>query len=113
MGDYLQETAKTISVEVAYATPQRQLIVALEVPLGTTAYQALVMSNIAAEFPAINLQKDPVGIFSQLLNGKGRPSAKEYVLQERDRIEIYRPLTIDPKQARRERANTARKNLKA
>jgi putative ubiquitin-RnfH superfamily antitoxin RatB of RatAB toxin-antitoxin module len=50
-----------------------------------------------------------MGIFSKLLDGKGRPTAKEYVLQIRDRVEIYRPLTIDPMQARLNRAETAKK----
>jgi putative ubiquitin-RnfH superfamily antitoxin RatB of RatAB toxin-antitoxin module len=101
--------AKTILVEVAFATPSKQLIVPLIVPLGTTAYQAVVLSNIKDEFDEINLDTMPMGIFSKLLDGKGRPTAKEYVLQIRDRVEIYRPLTIDPMQARLNRAETAKK----
>ena len=49
-----------------------------------------------------------MGIFSKLLDGKGRPTAKEYVLQARDRVEIYRPLIIDPMQARLDRAQKAK-----
>jgi putative ubiquitin-RnfH superfamily antitoxin RatB of RatAB toxin-antitoxin module len=101
--------AKTILVEVAFATPSKQLIVALTVPVGTTAYQAVVLSNIKDEFDEIDLDTMPMGIFSKLLDGKGRPTAKEYVLQVRDRVEIYRPLTIDPMQARLNRAETAKK----
>lgn len=98
-----------IRVEVAYATPQRQLIVPLTVPLGTTALQAVQQSNIAAEFPEINIQKDPMGIFSKPLDGKGRPQPAEYLLSAGDRVEIYRPLIIDPKAARLQRAKTAKK----
>jgi putative ubiquitin-RnfH superfamily antitoxin RatB of RatAB toxin-antitoxin module len=101
--------AKTILVEVAFATPSKQLIVPLTVPIGTTAYQAAVLSNIKDEFDEIDLDAMPMGIFSKLLDGKGRPTAKEYVLQIRDRVEIYRPLTIDPMQARLNRAETAKK----
>jgi len=101
--------AKTILVEVAFATPSKQLIVPLTVPIGTTAYQAVVLSNIKDEFDEIDLDTMPMGIFSKLLDGKGRPTAKEYVLQIRDRVEIYRPLTIDPMQARLNRAETSKK----
>ena len=101
--------AKTILVEVAFATPSKQLIVPLTVPVGTTAYQAAVLSNIKDEFDEIDLDAMPMGIFSKLLDGKGRPTAKEYVLQIRDRVEIYRPLTIDPMQARLNRAETSKK----
>ena len=100
--------AKTILVEVAFATPSKQLIVPLTVPIGTTAYQAVVLSNIKDEFDEIDLDAMPMGIFSKLLDGKGRPTAKEYVLQIRDRVEIYRPLTIDPMQARLNRAETSK-----
>ncbi|MEX0962947.1 MAG: RnfH family protein [Pseudohongiellaceae bacterium] len=94
-----------IVVEVAYATPERQLIVPLQVPLGTTALQAVELSNIAAEFAEIDIAKDPMGIFSKPLDGKGRPLPDEYVLSAGDRVEIYRPLLIDPKAARLDRAN--------
>lgn len=93
-----------IEVEVAYATPERQLIIALNVPVGTTAYEAVQLSGIEKEFPGINVDKDPMGIFSKLLDGKTRPLPREYILQNRDRVEIYRPLLIDPKQARLKRA---------
>ncbi len=56
-----------IPVEVAYATPAKQLIVTLEVPRGTTAYEAVILSGIAAEFDGIDPENDPMGIFSKLL----------------------------------------------
>ncbi len=101
--------SNVIEVEVAYATPERQEIIALQVPVGTTAYEAVQRSEITAMFPEINLDTDPMGIFSQPMDGKKLPLAAEYVLDNRDRVEIYRPLQIDPKQARLERAAKKKK----
>lgn len=96
--------ADLIDVEVAYATPEKQRIISLKVTSGTTAYDAVVKSGIVEEFPQIDVESDPMGIFSEVLDGKKRPLPAEYVLGERDRVEIYRPLIIDPKQARLARA---------
>jgi len=49
-----------------------------------------------------------MGIFSQVLGTKGLPEPKDYQLQERDRVEIYRPLIVDPKEVRRRRAEEAK-----
>jgi hypothetical protein len=103
-----EDEIERIPVEIAYATPEKQLIIALDVPLGTTAYEAVVLSKITDEFSAINLETDPMGIFSKVLNGKGRPSPREYVLLAKDRVEIYRPLIIDPKAARLQRAASSK-----
>ncbi len=102
------DQAAMITVEVAYGTPARQLIVPLVVPEGTTAYEAVQRSNIAAEFSEIDIDKDPMGIFSKPLDGKGRPKPDEYVMSKGDRVEIYRPLLIDPKAARLDRVKTSR-----
>ena len=99
---------KLIAVEVAYATPERQLIVPLAVPVGTTAMEAVRRSNIAAEFAEIDIEKDQMGIFSKPLDGKGRPLPDEYELCAWDRVEIYRPLLIDPKAARLDRVKTSK-----
>ena len=93
-----------ILVEVAYATPEKQLILELEVIKGTTAIEAVKQSRITSEFPVIDLEKDAMGIFSSLLDGKDYPLPNEYELLPLDRVEIYRPLIIDPKQARSARA---------
>ena len=106
------DKAAMITVEVAYATPTRQLLVPLVVPEGTTAYEAMQRSNIAAEFSEIDIDKDPMGIFSRPLDGKGRPLPAEYVMSAGDRVEIYRPLLIDPKAARLDRAKTAKPKKK-
>lgn len=88
-----------IKVEVAYATPEKQLIVELEVAKGTTMVEAVAKSGIEMEFPGLQTTGAPMGLF-------GRKVAKPEleVLNEGDRIEIYRPLLIDPKQARLNRA---------
>lgn len=104
MANNADKVSELIDVEVAYATPERQKIIALQVPVGTTAYEAVLSSGIVELFPQIDLNKDSMGIFSQLMDGKKLPLAAEYILENRDRVEIYRPLQIDPKQARLERA---------
>lgn len=105
---YDDEEQALISVEVAYATPERQLILTLEVPRGSSAYEAVRLSKITDEFPAIDIDSDPMGIFSRVLDGKNMPGPKDYRLSPRDRVEIYRPLIIDPKQARLNRAAIAK-----
>lgn len=99
-----EDKAKAIDVEVAYATPAKQKIIKLSVPVGTSAYDAVIQSGITGHFDDIDPDKNAMGIFSKPLNGKGRPLPKEYRLEAGDRVEIYRPLQIDPKQARLQRA---------
>ncbi len=98
-----------LAVEVACALPERQKIVKLTVSPGTTARQAVRLSNIALAFPEIDVDSAPLGIFGQLLGSKGLPSAEQYELQPLDRVEIYRPLKIDPKEVRKQRAARAQR----
>lgn len=107
-----QATA-TIVVEVAYALPERQKIIALNVAPGTTALEAVRRSGIAVHFPDIDVDSADMGIFSKALDGKALPVPAEYVLEEHDRVEIYRPLQIDPKAARLARAEKAKKRKAA
>ncbi|MFT5591654.1 MAG: putative ubiquitin-RnfH superfamily antitoxin RatB of RatAB toxin-antitoxin module [Oceanicoccus sp.] len=93
-----------IRVEVAYATPEKQRIIALDVEEGCTVYQAAEQSGICAVFPEINLTDAKMGIF-----GKAVRNPKDEVLKEADRVEVYRPLIIDPKAARANRAAKAAK----
>ncbi len=93
-----------ISVEVVYALPHQQKIIALLVKPGTTAQQAAQQSRITDYFPNIDLGNAAMGIFGQTLGTKGLESAANHVLHEGDRVEIYRPLIVDPKDARRRRA---------
>jgi putative ubiquitin-RnfH superfamily antitoxin RatB of RatAB toxin-antitoxin module len=93
-----------ITVEVAYALPHKQKIIALLVPPGTTALQAAERSEIIKHFPDIDLTAAKMGIFGQSLGTKGMDTAASHVLHQGDRVEIYRPLTFDPKETRRKRA---------
>ncbi len=86
-----------ITVEVAYARPDEQRIIELQVPPGTTVAEAIERSGIVEQFPEIDLAKNKVGIFGKL-------SKLDNVLQAGDRVEIYRPLIADPKEARKKRA---------
>src|SRR5690349_17936408 len=88
-------TPQLISVEVAYALPERQRIVVLEVRQGCTAYEAVLQSGILKEFPEIDPEQVDMGIFSHNLDGKSLPLPKEYRLKPKDRVEIYRPLLLD------------------
>ncbi|MBU3736726.1 MAG: RnfH family protein [Methylobacterium sp.] len=84
-------------VEVAYATPQKQLIIPLKVAPGTTAEQAVLASGVLQKFPEIDLAQNKLGIFGKLIKN-------DLELREHDRVEIYRPLIADPKEVRRQRA---------
>ncbi len=91
-----------IRVEVAYALPDRQRIVALVLPPGTSARQAVTLAELERYFPevpAATFAEADLGIFGQLLRD---PEAHR--LREGDRVEVYRPLEIDPKEARARRA---------
>ncbi|MBK8509372.1 MAG: RnfH family protein [Candidatus Competibacter sp.] len=87
----------TIRVEVAYARPDEQVIVSIDVPEGATLEQAIIQSRIVEQFPEIQPHSAKVGIFGKLakLSATARPG---------DRVEIYRPLLADPKEIRKKRA---------
>ncbi len=93
----MDQTKRTIFVEVAYALPEEQVLLGLDVPEGTTAEQAVKLSGILQRFPDIELGKNKMGIF-------GKVCKADEVLREKDRVEIYRPLIADPKESRRKRA---------
>lgn len=95
---------ESIAVEVAYARPDKQKIIALLVEPGTTALQAVERSGIDKIFPEIEIATAKMGIFGQALGTKGLKPAAQHQLEAGDRVEIYRPLTSDPKEARRKRA---------
>jgi putative ubiquitin-RnfH superfamily antitoxin RatB of RatAB toxin-antitoxin module len=93
--------ASKIPVEVAYALPGKQEIVALEVSPGTTAQAAVEQSNINRHYPGLVLEGARLGIF-------GKAVKADYVLHAGDRVEIYRPLIADPKDSRKKRAAEAK-----
>jgi len=99
------ESDKTINVEVAYALPETQRIISLEVNEGTELIDAVKQSGILEEFSGIDIEKAKVGIFGKLKKANT-------VLREGDRVEIYRKLIADPKQVRKERAEQGKQMRK-
>ncbi len=85
--------SQTILVEVAYALPDKQSIYALRVPVNATALEAVNRSPLLTDYPAAVVEQ--VGIFS-------RPVSHDTLLREGDRVEVYRPLKVDPKERRRQ-----------
>ena len=92
-------TGDMIKVEVAYALPERQLIIPVQVKKGTSMFDAAVQSGIAGKFEDLDLESAPMGVF-----GKAERKPKERVLEEGERVEIYRQLIADPKEVRKKRA---------
>jgi putative ubiquitin-RnfH superfamily antitoxin RatB of RatAB toxin-antitoxin module len=86
-----------ITVEVAYARSDEQVILELKVEPQATVEEIIRRSGILERFPEIDLASNKVGIF-------GKPVKLEASARDRDRIEIYRPLIADPKEVRRRRA---------
>ncbi len=86
-----------IDVEVAYARPDEQVIVPLQMAAGTTVEEAIRRSGVLDRFPEIDLAQAKVGVF-------GKVGRLDQVLGPGDRVEIYRPLIADPKEARKQRA---------
>ncbi|WP_243050926.1 RnfH family protein [Dyella sp. RRB7] len=90
--------ADRITVEVVYAGPDRQFTYRLSLPAGSTVMQAIEASGLQQDMPGLLIDPSRLGIFS-------RKVAPDHGLDEGDRVEIYRPLTLDPKEARRRRAH--------
>ncbi|MEG1115550.1 MAG: RnfH family protein [Janthinobacterium sp.] len=88
-----------IQVQVCHALPDLAFLRSLSVPAGTTVEQAVVLSGLLQEIPGIDLAVNMVGIY-------GKKKSRDTVLREHDRVEVYRPLQADPKEARRRRAGS-------
>ena len=85
-----------IAIEIVYALPDQQHAACINVPAGTNAREALRLSDFAANFPELDVEACPLGVF-------GKEVAADYSLAEGDRVEIYRPLLNDPRDSRRAR----------
>lgn len=94
-----------LEVEIAYANTTHQYISRCLVSPGQTILDVIVQSKILEKFPEIDLQQQAVGVFCKVCD-------LNTIVSDGDRIEIYRPLTIDPKEARRKKAQhfTKRRN---
>ncbi|WP_448981032.1 RnfH family protein [Neisseria sicca] len=85
-----------LEIEVVYGLPGKQVLKKMNVQNGCTAREAVCQSGLDEIFSELDLQTAPLGIF-------GKSVKDETLLRDKDRIEIYRPLLIDPKEARRKR----------
>lgn len=92
-----ETTMHQMTVEVAYALPNEQLIIPFKVNEGCTAEQAVKLSGILQKFPSIDTNALQLGIFGKL-------AKNDTPLRHMDRVEIYRPLIADPKAVRKQRA---------
>ena len=92
----------SISVEVAYALPDKQRIVKLDVTPGTTALEAVTLSKLDEVFDELVFGSDlKIGVW-------GKATTADRVLAGGERVEIYRPLLVDPKEVRKARAAKAK-----
>jgi hypothetical protein len=89
--------ADSISVQVVYAMPDRQDLVDIALPAGSTVQRAVEASGLLQKYPEIDFATGHFGVFSRI----SKPDA---VLRDHDRVEVYRPLIADPKEVRRQRA---------
>ncbi|WKE66556.1 RnfH family protein [Gallaecimonas kandeliae] len=99
-------TERLLSVEVAYALPDRQALIALKVVEGATVRDAIERSGMLERFKDISLDSNDVGIWSRSCKLADK-------VREGDRVEIYRALTADPKDIRRRRAEKAKEEGRA
>jgi putative ubiquitin-RnfH superfamily antitoxin RatB of RatAB toxin-antitoxin module len=89
--------SETIAVQVCYALPGSTSMSTVHLPAGSSLAQAIEASGILAQFPELDLAVNRTGIFGKL-------KTPDTVVREGDRVEIYRALLADPKDARRRRA---------
>ena len=89
--------ADSVSVEVVLATPEQQVLLVLNVEDGATVADVIAASGIASRFPELVVEEMPAGIW-------GKPVSRESAVGDGDRVELYRPLEVDPREARRQRA---------
>ena len=89
--------AELIQVEIAYAKPDRQDVISVKLPEGSTIQQAIESSGLLQRNPEIDVAKAKVGIYGKL-------SKMDTIVRSRDRVEIYRPLIAEPKEVRKQRA---------
>jgi len=91
-----------MKIAIAYAVPGRQVLIAHNVPAGATIQAAIESSGILEQLPQVDLQRNKVGIF-----GKVKPL--DTMLAEGDRVEIYFPVTVDPKTLPKRKATAEKK----
>lgn len=90
-----------LEVEVVYALPDQQFSETLMLPSGSRLRDAIDRSSLARQFPETDFSTFDCGIW-------GERKAPDQLLGDGDRVEIYRPLTVDPREARRQRVEKER-----
>ncbi len=83
-----------MNIGVAYVTPIHKVWIRMEMPDGCSVEEAITRSGVLTQFPDIDLSTQKVGIF-------GRIVRLTQTLEDGDRVEIYRPITVDPDQVER------------
>jgi len=94
-----------IVVEVAAATAERQVLIEIFVPAGTTLARAVELADLPSRLPELEVDYERLGVF-------GKRRRPDEIVQSGDRVEVYRPLSADPKEVRRQLAELARQNKK-
>ena len=89
--------ADALSIELVLATPEEQVLMAVSVDEGASVADVIAASGIQSRFPLLEIATMPAGIW-------GKPVSKDSIVRHGDRVELYRPLEIDPREARRQRA---------
>lgn len=92
-----KESSSKIPVEVVYALPQEQTLLAFDVDKSATAEDVINKSGILQQYPEIDLTNNKIGLFGKIIK-------LDHQIRAKDRIEIYRPLIADPKEVRKKRA---------
>lgn len=98
-------TVSKITIQIAYALPEKHFLQSYQVEQGTTLKEAIDSSELLTLFPDLDLNKSKFGIYS-------RPAKSDQILEAGDRIEIYRSLVADPKEIRRKRAEQQKNTAK-
>ena len=106
LDNHEQTEQNQIQIEVVYGTPSRQELLTISVPENTTVEQAIELSGMLSVFEEIDLTKNKVGIWN-------RSAKLSDIVNDLDRIEIYRPLIADPKEVRKRRAEKAKEEGRA
>jgi putative ubiquitin-RnfH superfamily antitoxin RatB of RatAB toxin-antitoxin module len=96
----VDDPTSQINIEVVYGSPDKQILLSLSMAQGCTVEQAIIESGMLGLFNGIDLSINKVGIWNKVVK-------LAVVLEDSDRIEIYRPLLADPKEVRKRRAEKA------
>ncbi|TLU64836.1 RnfH family protein [Thalassotalea litorea] len=99
-------SAEQLLIEVVYALPDKQILLSLHVEESSTIEQAIVASGMIQQYPQIDLQVNKVGVWN-------KAAKLTDLVEDGDRIEIYRPLIADPKEVRKRRAEKAKQEGRA